>query len=224
MARVVPSSREAGFTLIEQLVVLAVVGLFALLLTGLMGSAAAAMRSDNLTSRQDDAQSAQRVLRARLERLKPVVRSDSSTAVVDFRGDSKSLSFVAPPLDRMAPAELQQFRLQLSPGGDLVLYYASSLEQRIDLTDPALAGWQSEVLQRDVASLDIAYFGPDRLLTEDRWQTVWSSRPQPPALVRVRVRFKAGDRRIWDDLVVRPRANTNTACRIQRLSGRCEDP
>jgi hypothetical protein len=205
------------------LVVLSVVGLFALLLTGLMGSAAAALRSDAFANRQDGALAIQRVLRARLERLKPVVRSDSSVAVVDFRGDSKSISFLSSPLDRVAPAELQQFRLQLSPGGDLVLYFASSLEDSIDLTDPALAGWQSEVLEHDVENLDIAYFGPDRVLSEDRWQIVWSSRPQPPALVRIRVSFKPGDRRIWNDLVVRPHATINTACRIQKLSGRCED-
>jgi general secretion pathway protein J len=222
MVRSAAHPREAGFTLIEMLVTLAILGLVSSLFAGLLGSVAqVSARVERL--RQDaSVDAAQRVLRARIEALAPVVRTDSSDAIVDARGDTRMFSFAAPPPDAHAPAALQFYRLTLSPGGDLVLYSASTLNDRIDLRDPALTGWAPVRLLGNVARLDFAYYGPDRFSPEDRWQAFWIDRPQPPALVRIRLRLAEGDRRNWADLVVRPRATVNTVCRILRSSGRCE--
>lgn len=214
--------REAGFTLAEVLVTLGLLGLFAVLLTGALGGTVRAGQSLAQPAGDGGIAAAQRVLRARLEHTTPVVRTDSIDPIVDLRGDARRLSFTAPPPDRQDPDALQLYRLTLTPAGDLVLYSASSLNSRIDLSDPALTGWQGTRLLSDVAELELSYFGPDRFVASERWQTVWMQRQQLPALIRVRLRFAEGDRRFWPDLVVRPGATVNTACRIQRATGRCE--
>jgi general secretion pathway protein J len=215
-------AREEGFTLIELLVALGVLALAAGMLVAVLNSAWLAVRAQGGPAGDTSVGAAQRILRARLERLAPVIRSDSSKAIVDADGDAQLFSFAAAPLDRLAPDALQRFRLVLSPAGDLMLYTASGLDDRIDLRDRSLVGWRPTRLLSDVGTMDIAYFGPDPFSRRDRWQSFWLDRPQPPALVRIRLTFAAGDPRSWPDLIVRPRASVNTACRIERGTGRCE--
>lgn len=216
------SPREEGFTLIELLVALGVLALAAGLLVTVLNSAWLAVRSQSGPAGDSTVGAAQRILRARLERLAPVIRSDSSNGIIDASGDAHLFSFTAPPLDRLAPDALQRFRLVLTPAGDMMLYTANGLDDRIDLRDPSLVGWRPTRLLGGVEALDIAYFGPDQLGKVDRWQNFWLDRPQPPALVRVRLSFAQGDTRRWPDLIIRPRASVNTACRIERATGRCE--
>lgn len=217
-----PRHGECGFTLIELLVGLAVLSLAAgLLVSGL--NIAWLTRPERAAADNDQSVvAAQRILRMRLERLATVVRLDTAEPVVDAQGDSKVLNFAAAPLDRMGPDAFQRFRLMLAPSGELVLFTASSLDDRIDLKDRSLVGWQPTRLLTGASSLELAYYGPDRFSFADRWQSFWTDRPQPPALIRIRLRFAKGDPRQWPDLIVRPRSTVNVACRINRTSGRCE--
>lgn len=215
-------SPQAGFTLMELLVALAVLAMAAGLLVAALGGASAALPLAQRPQRDESVIAAQRILRARLERMTPVVRMDSTEQIVDARGYPRQFGFAAPPLDRAGPGALQRFRLMLTSTGDLVLFSASGLDDSIDLNDPSLVGWQATKLLGGVRDIDLAYYGADRLDPDERWQQFWIDRAQPPALVRVRLRFDDGDRRRWPDLVVRPRATVNAVCRINRASGRCE--
>lgn len=216
------SSHEAGFTLVELLVALSVLALAAgMLVTGL-GSAWLAVPRAAEPSREESVISAQRILRARIERLAPVLRMDSTEQIVDVRGDAGQLSFAAPPLDRLGPDALQRFRLMLTSSGDLVLFSASGLDNRIDLNDPSMVGWRATRLLGGVRDIDLAYYGPDRFGARESWQAFWLDRAQPPPLVRVRLRFAPGDRRTWPDLVVRPHGTLNAVCRINAAGERCE--
>ncbi|MVZ96588.1 prepilin-type N-terminal cleavage/methylation domain-containing protein [Sphingorhabdus sp. IMCC26285] len=227
IARVVPSAqlypvRKNGFTLIELLVALAVLGMAAAMMVATLNSAWLALPQHRNANEDESVVAAQQILRGRLERLSAAIRLDSSEPIIDTQGDSRILSFAAPPLPRFGPGALQRYRLIVTPAGDLMLYTASSLDDRIDLRDRALIGWQPNRLLRGVQDVEISYFGPDRFSDSGRWQKFWIDRPQPPALIRIRLTFPQGDRRDWPELVVRPRATVNTACRIQRSSGRCD--
>lgn len=214
--------RKNGFTLIELLVALAVLGMASAMMVATLNSAWLAMPHHRNANDDEGIAAAQQILRGRLERLSAAIRLDSSEPIVDTQGDSRILSFAAPPLPRLGPGALQKYRLIVTPAGDLMLYSASSLDDRIDLRDRALIGWQPNRLLRGVRDVEISYFGPDRFSDSGRWQKFWIDRPQPPALIRIRLTFEPGDRRIWPDLIIRPRATVNTACRIQRSSGRCD--
>lgn len=219
---VITPPREAGFTLAEMLVVLGILALIAGLMASGLGGAWLALRESAARQGDDSVAAAQRILRARIERLAPVIRADAAAGTVDIEGDGRIFAFTAPPPARLAPDALQSYRLLLSPAGELMLYRASLLDDRIDLRDRGLRGWEPSRLLKGIAGIDLAYFGPSTAGGASRWQSHWHDRPQAPALVRVRLTFVPGDRRVWPDLVIRPRATVNTACRIDRGTGRCE--
>lgn len=213
---------EAGFTLIELIVALGVLAMAAGMVVAALNSAWLTVPHRGQAIGDQSVVAAQHILRTRLERLSAVVRSDSSDPIVDAQGDARMLSFAAPPLPRLGPDALQRYRLIVTPAGDLMLYTASTLDDRIDLRDRALIGWQPNRLLRGVRDIELSYFGPDRFSASGRWQKFWIDRPQPPALIRIRLAFNDNDPRHWPDLIIRPRATVNAACRIQRASGRCE--
>lgn len=213
---------EAGFTLVELLVALAVLGMAAGMVVAALNSAWLAMPQRTQRVGDQSVVAAQHILRTRLERLSAVVRLDSSNPIVDAQGDSRVMSFAAPPLPRFGADALQRYRLIVTPAGDLMLYTASTLDDRIDLRDRGLIGWQPNRLLRGVRDIELSYFGPDRFSASGRWQKFWIDRPQPPTLIRVRLTFSDNDPRRWPDLIIRPRATVNAACRIQRVSSRCE--
>lgn len=224
---ILPSSRmpragERGFTLAELLVTIGLLALLATLLAGGIGTlrfarAGGATRPEN----EADVIAAQTILRARIERMRGVVRLDSSEPRVDAQGNDLSFSFFAPGLPRFGPDALQRFRLLLSASGDLMLYSASSLETRIDMRDPSLVYWRPTRLIGGVRSIRIGYYGDDPSGSGQRWQTRWVDRNEPPVLVRVELAFAEGDDRYWPTLVIRPLVNVNTACRIDRYTQRC---
>jgi general secretion pathway protein J len=217
------TNRNAGFTLVELLVTLAIVAMMAtMLLGGLQTVARFGQRAADRTATDDGIAAAQRILRNRLETLRPVPELNSPT--VDANGDETSFTFVGPPLARAEPDSLWRYRIMVTATGDLLLMHANSLDDRYSFASRATTGWQPVTLLRNVQSVRINYFG-ERLVGPGRgWQVGWLRRPQPPALVRIRVTFRPGDARVWPDLIVRPRASVNTACRIDILSGRCGAP
>jgi len=215
---------DEGFTLLELLVTLAIMSFIATLLLGgvvtLRQSAQRMLTGDSASASVGAAQS---ILRARIEGLRAVPRSDRATPVVDFEGTGDRVSFYAPPIGRDAPGSLQAFRLLRMATGDVVLFSASSLTENVDLRSPTIVGWTPTRLVDGAAEMSLSYFGPAPGVTGGAWQRFWSSRAQPPQLIRIAVKFPEGDRRSWPDLVVRPRVTVNLACRIDVATARCGD-
>lgn len=225
MSPVKRTARDYGFTLIEMLVSLAILGMMA---TMLLGGLQTVGRFANRTVAQIDADdtvvAAQRLLRDRIEQLRPTINPNSAVAIVDANGDEGNFNFIAPPLARAEPDSLWRYRIVVTAAGDLLLLTANSLDDRYNFTAPDDAGWQPLTLLNNVRTVRINYFGERLAGFGSSWQVNWIQRPQPPALVRIRVSFRDGDRRRWPDLVIRPRATDNTACKIDVLSGRCGAP
>ena len=215
---------EDGFSLIEMLVSLVLLSLVAgMLMSALSGAGGFSARAADTQSGSDQVAAAQMILRARIERLRAITRLDSSVPIVDARGGERDFAFFSTPTANDAPDIMPRYRLILTATGDLNLYAANGLDDRIDLNAKNLIGWQQKRLLQNVASLSISYFGADRIAGGRRWQNLWYDRPQPPELVRIRLGFPPGDRRQWADLVIRPRSTVNAACRIDAITGRCAD-
>lgn len=214
---------ERGFTLVEMLVSLAILSMMAaMLLNGLQSVAMFGARSVQKLDADDGIVAGQRILRGRIGQLRAVVDRNSTTPIIDASGDERSFSFVAPPLANGEPDSLWRYRIAATPAGDLVLYTANILDDRYNFAERDLRGWRPLTILGNVQTLRITYFGPQRTGTHSAWQNTWQYRPQPPALVRIRVEMRTGDRRHWPDLVVRPRATENTACILDVLTGRCK--
>lgn len=213
--------RSAGFTLIELLVSLALMALATgLLIAALTTGRTLAARAATGTDATESVVAAQMLLRTRIEAMRAEARFDASAPYADVRGDAFRLSFSAPAPDALRPAPEQRYRLLLLQGA-LMLYHVDPLRRGINTDDPSVKGWTAATLLRGVRDFDIAYFGvgpPDNMR---RWRPFWQDRPRLPELVRVRVRFAAGDARRWPDLIVRPLASVNAACRLDPVTGDC---
>ena len=219
--RLVPSRASAGFTLVEMLVSLAILGMMAtMLLGGLATISRVSLRSNQQAVWRERVMSAQRVLREQLLLLSAQTRGDSFTPIVDANGDAGRFSFFAPALSDARPIELQRYRITVTPSGTLMLYRAGGLDDRFDNQGKAEAGWQAIPLLDGIRSFQISYYGEDILGRGRRWQTEWAFHPQPPDLIRIRATM-ADANAVWPDLIVRPRSTLNTACAIDPLNGRC---
>lgn len=216
------SAQEEGFTLIELLVSLALMGMAAVLLAqGLASAGILAQRSRTVNRGVEEIVAAQNVLRTAIERLRPVTRTDSAIPIVELRGTAGVLTFVGPPFDREGADALQRFRLTRTANGDLVLYSAHSRKMGIDRSGTDLVGWTPNRLLSGVRDLSIAYLGPPQPGAPRAWQDRWWDRSTTPELIRVRLVFAESDRRVWPDLVMRPRSTSYGPCRIDALTGQC---
>lgn len=210
------AARQRGATLVEAIVALALLSLFSLLL--LQGLTAARNLWQGASARASTAEAiegAQTALRERIGHLYPKARYDAPTPYPDLDGGPGRLDFTAPRPQAEGAAVLARYQLAVDTGGDLVLLSRSDLFGRSG-DQP----WRRDVLLRGVAGLDIAYFGK----TEDEpaaWHDSWHKEPSIPALIRLRVRFPAGDSRWWPDLLVRPMVSVDSDCVLYDEGARC---
>ena len=210
------STRTAGYTLIEMLASLIIVGFIsALMLSGLNTGRRVWEHADKANLAGESISGAQMLLRDRLERAFPATRYDKIPTYADFSGTSEAVNFLSPARDIHAPQGLMRYMLALASNGDLVLSSASDLA-----ADPQ-TGVEQLVLLHNVQQLDIAYYGvvpPDKAPS---WHDQWGGRAVLPLLIRVRVQFPPDDPRAWPELVVKPFATVDSMCVLTVMTGKC---
>lgn len=208
-------SAQSGFTLVETLASLAIMALVGLML--LQGIHAVnlwrARRAADDGGRSVAA--AQTLLRGRLVRVFPYTSSRTGFPLVDFTGLPDRLQFVAPPPDAGAPDALQHYDLGLNRQGQLALITVSDLALQADLAQRRLP------LLNGVSRVEIDYFGPAAPDNLPRWRQRWEQQGVLPSLVRIRVGFPAGDRRVWPDLIVNAAATLDSRCDLEPTTGLC---
>lgn len=212
---------EAGFTLAEMLVALALFGMISALLASVINLIA---RLDGSSRQQGDAieqvASAQDLLRARLEQMRAQIDPRGLGDTIAMMGRRDEVTFTAPGLAADGAHQLQAIRLRRTSRGQLVLYTAPVLAG-FDMRSPSVAGWTAAPLMDGVQQVELAFFGPDRITGRDVWQDRWQNRSEPPKLVRVRLGFAEGDARNWPVLMVRPLSSVRLDCQDGRQGADC---
>ncbi|MBV8978371.1 MAG: prepilin-type N-terminal cleavage/methylation domain-containing protein [Alphaproteobacteria bacterium] len=208
--------REGGYTLVEMLASLVIVGFAAaMLVSGLVTGRRVWEHADSANAFGETISGAQMLLREKIERAYPATRYDKIPTYADFFGAENSVTFLAPPRDIHAPQALMRYTLGLAANGDLVLSDLSDVA-----IDPKAPG-EPLVLLRNVQQLDIAYYGvipPDKA---PAWHDSWQYRAVLPLLMRIRVQFPADDPRGWPELLIRPFAMVDTMCVLTAMTGKC---
>jgi general secretion pathway protein J len=207
MHQLMVSRRQRGFTLLEMLVTLIVLGL---LIIGLNGGVWTGLRIWGTQTRQigtvAELDSAARLLRTLIGGIPllpgTAANPGSPRHAISFSGTADQLEFVANMPTGLGGTRLADIILALRSGRLILLWKQHRHEQLGAVT----ADVETELL-RGVARLEFGYWatigatiGANPTAT---WLSKWDS-PAVPQLIRIRLTFGTGDSRSWPDLIVAP--------------------
>ena len=184
--------RSAGFTLLEILVALVVMGF---LLVGLAQGTHFGLRAWSVQSRIIDQRSALDAVDRTLRRLVQQADPGNPSAPAALQGNAARLAFTT-RLPRAAALASREADVVLAVNGahELVLRWVPH-RHAVRFGPPPPPG--QAILLRGVARLQIAYWP---LGGAGGWRAAWAA-ADLPALIRIRILFLPGDRRSWPDIV-----------------------
>jgi prepilin-type N-terminal cleavage/methylation domain-containing protein len=189
------AGRRRGFTLLEVLVALAVLGLLAVALSQGVHFGVLAWRDEARRSvTADDLATLDGTLRRLIEGIDP--GDDLDPAPVTATRDRLECITRLVGVDGPVPARRMQAVLLVDRNHRLVLRWRQ-YPRATRIGDP-LPLTETELL-RGISRIELAFQRED-----GRWLGTWQS-PDPPALVRIRLRFEPNDTQRWPDIVAAPR-------------------
>ncbi len=206
-ARAHGKRRERGFTLLELLVAITLLGLItALLFGGLRFSTRVWEAGAENVGESAEIRTVQAFIRREISQVyagaSPVKGAGARTT---FEGTPKSVTFAA-----LLPAHLGLggfYLIGIGADGD-------GGEKRLVITwRPIKLGIEEvpsegevgkTVLVERISDVTFSYYGPSEQGLLPHWQDRWEEAEVPPSLVRIDVEFFDDDRRSWPDLVVAP--------------------
>lgn len=194
--------RQGGFTLLETLVVVIVLGL---LMVGLTQGVRTALALWNAQQRRvgetAELDAGARILRTLLSdiAIPSAAGGGGAEAAVAVKGDAGRLSFVGDLPTGLGNTRRADIVITLHEHALVLSWmphrHETPLGPPSKPTDTELVG--------GVDRLEFAYWGPAAPGEAAAWLAQWDA-PAPPQLIRVRLVFAKGDRRRWPDLIAAP--------------------
>lgn len=213
---------QSGFTLIELLVVLF---LFALLSIALFAALRfGSMTLDRITIHQhnvDDLSTSENMLSHWLEGAYPKYIPAVDGGIpghVDFNGEQRTMTFLTQTPLSIAPGGMARMELSVQKNGavnDVVLSARPELAWS-DENDTI-----KESLITGTSTVTFAYWGADNSHGSGYWHRSWNNRATLPQLIRITVKFPAGDLRKWPDFLISPMIYVDQGCQFISLTQTC---
>lgn len=200
MAERPPDAGETGregFTLVEMLVVLALVALIGVMLSqalSLTGTIA------GVSARFADAEEVQAVRDHLRRTLGDFAGRRPDGTIPPFIGGPDGLAGILSANRDVERDAEQRFDLRSLPGAKGLDLVEDRL--RVQTVAAEASGTAPERLLRGLESLNLRYFGSPGPKQPPQWLAAWSRRDTPPALVEIRIAFPPSDRRRWAPLLI----------------------
>ena len=184
--RIAQCRREAGFTLVELLVALALLALSVALLPGTLRLGTRAWEAQSELERASDAGLALHAVEHKLAAALPLQDLDPETGQLrfGFSGDARRLNFLAASDTGPAGAGVYRWRLEPATAADTGLVMHVSLHG----AQQGEAGVETRTLLREATPVRFRYFGSQP--TEDdnaQWRDAWERTDALPTLVELTI-------------------------------------
>lgn len=216
------ADNEAGFTLVEMLVAVTLLGLISLTTyTALRFGTRTWDRSSTVIAQLDENRAVYSFLDRLISEVYPMRdNSDPTHPQIKFTGSRASLRFLAPIPQALGSGGFMWFTLSArEQNGVGALYIEWRPELAGDLgREPEVGGRK---LLSGLKAVEMAYFGSIRPQEPPKWSDEWDRMVSLPQLVRVHAEFAGKDRRAWPDLVVQPRVTSDSSCIYDPVSRNC---
>lgn len=209
---------EAGFTLVELLVSLALLGMLSIALySGLSFGTSAWRKATDSGAELTRIGVAQIALRDMLTRAYPLMlRPAGLDPHIDFEGAADRITFLTPATAEIAPGGFARTTIQFEQDHD-ALALVSYSQPELTATDARAR----HVLLRNVQDGAFAYFGAVRPNAPEQWVTGWRGKARLPVLIKVQISFGGRNAPEWPDLVIRPRLDADATCSFDPLTKSC---
>ncbi len=202
---------QGGFTLLELLVAVTLLGIVMILLFGGLRFGTRAWESgDERSEELARLEVVHGFVRRHLSEAYPLVVSESrADRRIDFEGRPDTLAFAALMPERLGAGGFHRLVFSVVGDGDRKRLVVSRRPLRSGMDEstapPETEDETETVLLEGISSAAFSYYGAIGADDEPEWRDGWEDAPSPPLLVRLDVTFPEGDRRYWPELVVRPR-------------------
>jgi general secretion pathway protein J len=206
--------RQRGFTLIELVVAMALLGTMMLMLYGGLSYALRGWDAGEANGRRvADRRIGENFLRRELSELFPMRWKDPMVVKVAFLGERNRMRFVSTRAPGITQAGIALVGLEVEQGAnprerDLVMRRAMPDDEAKDFGPLERA--ERNVLFAGVDSVSFSYFGAENDFTEPKWNDEWTYPARIPQMVRMRV--KMADGTAVPEMVVRMALGEEAGC------------
>ena len=215
---------QAGFTLVEIVIAMVLLGTMLLLLYSGLAFALRSWDAGDVNGRRvADWRISENFLRREVSEIFAMRWKDANFVKFAFEGEREHLRFVSSRAAGVSLGGLSLVGLEIEPAADrragrnLVMRRAMASD---DVSDFAPLGeGQKSLLLPGVESVEFAYFGAENDFTEPAWTDAWKFTARMPTMVRLRVRTTGGD--VLPEVVMKIMTGEEAGCLENAFQRQC---
>jgi general secretion pathway protein J len=200
--------RQRGFTLLELLIGMTLLGfMLALLFGGFRLASTTWDAVENRMERTSQEEMARALVRRMLTQLQPMRWKKVTNHSIAFIGEAGRIVAIAPLSGQAGGSGLRVIELVAEPETDagkdtvrLVMRQAPVLYEAESFSD-SLTAAKGHTILNGLGSVQFYYFGAEKNEIPPRWQETWTNAEQLPRLVRLRLASPGGG---WADMTITP--------------------